>query len=146
LDQNTFKKATAASAFTERVIVIKIGAKVMIRRNIYVTLGLVNGTIDNVVAVHRYVDGNHIDSIKIVISDNKEITITKVDIKFKVFHTMVVHRKQSKFPLSLSYEIIIHKIKELRVKIMMDLGMSSVMVKPRFVTSEYTGRPTFDKF
>ncbi|KYN27890.1 DNA repair and recombination protein pif1, mitochondrial [Trachymyrmex cornetzi] len=57
------------TAGIERVIAIKIGAKVMIRRNIDVTLGLVNGTIRNVVAVNRSVDGNRIDSIKIVISD-----------------------------------------------------------------------------
>jgi len=49
-----------------------------------VTLGLVNGTIGNVVAVNRSVDGN-LNSIKIIISNNKEITITKVDIKFEVF-------------------------------------------------------------
>jgi len=48
-------------------------------------LGLVNGTIGNIVAVNRSVDGNRIDSIKIIISDNKEITITKVNIKFEVF-------------------------------------------------------------
>jgi len=47
-------------------------------------LGLVNGTIGNVVAVNRSVDGN-LNSIKIIISNNKEITITKVDIKFEVF-------------------------------------------------------------
>ena len=60
----------------------------MIRRDIDVTLGLVNGMIGN--AVNHSVDGNHIDSIKIVISDNKEITITE-DIKFKVFHKMMIH-------------------------------------------------------
>jgi len=41
----------------ERVIVIKIGAKLMIRWNIDVTLGLVNGTIGNVIAINRFVDG-----------------------------------------------------------------------------------------
>jgi len=49
--------------------------------------------IGNGVAINRSVDGNHIDSIKIVISDNKEITITKVDIKFEVFYKMVIYRK-----------------------------------------------------
>ena len=78
----------------------------MIRRNIDVILGLVHGTVGNVIAVNCYVDGN-IDSIKIVISDNKEITIMKVDIKFEVFHKIVVRRKQ--FPLFLSYGITIHK-------------------------------------
>ncbi|KAG5339159.1 PIF1 helicase, partial [Acromyrmex charruanus] len=102
-----------------QVIAIKIGAKVMIRRNINVTLGLVNGTIGNVVPVN----GNHIDSIKIVISDNKETTITKVDIKFEVFHKMVVLRKQ--FPLSLNYGITIHKSQGIMCKnAMMDLGTS----------------------
>ncbi|KAG5310118.1 PIF1 helicase, partial [Acromyrmex insinuator] len=47
------------------------------------------------------------NSIKIVISNNKEITITKIDIKFEVFYKMVIHRKQ--FPLFLSYGITIHK-------------------------------------
>jgi len=65
----------------------------MIRRNIDVTLEFVNGTIGNVVAVNRSVDGNHIDFIKTIISDNKEITITKVNIKFEVFHKMMIHRK-----------------------------------------------------
>jgi len=51
----------------------------MIWWNIAVTLRLVNGTVDNVVAVNHSVDGNRNDSIKIVISDNKEITITKID-------------------------------------------------------------------
>ncbi|XP_029173510.1 uncharacterized protein LOC114942334, partial [Nylanderia fulva] len=109
------------TAGIERVIAIKIGAKVMIRRNIDVTLGLVNGTIGNVVAVNRSADGNRIDSIKIVISDNKEIAITKVDIKFEVFHKLVVHRKQ--FPLSLSYGITIHKSQGITCNnAMMDLG------------------------
>ena len=109
------------TAGIERIIAIKIGAKVMIRRNIDVTLGLVNGTIGNVVAVNRSADGNRIDSIKIVSSDNKEFTITKVDIKFEVFHKIVIHRKQ--FPLSLSYGITIHRSQGVTCKnAMMDLG------------------------
>ena len=109
------------TAGIERVIAIKIGAKVMIRRNIDVTLGLVNGTIGNVVAVNRSADGNRIDSIKIVSSDNKEFTLTKIDIKFEVFHKIVIHRKQ--FPLSLSYGITIHKSQGVTCKnAMMDLG------------------------
>ena len=60
----------------ERIIAIKIGTKVMIRRNVDVTLGFVNKMIGSIVAVNRSVDRNRIDSIKIVISDNKEITKT----------------------------------------------------------------------
>ncbi|XP_067205359.1 uncharacterized protein [Linepithema humile] len=108
------------TAGIERVIMIKIGAKVMIRRNIDVTLGLVNGTIGNVVAVNRAADGN-IYSVTLVTSDNKEFAITRVDIKFEIFHKIVVHRKQ--FPLSLSYGITIHKSQGVTCKnAMMDLG------------------------
>ncbi|KYN27345.1 hypothetical protein ALC57_03271 [Trachymyrmex cornetzi] len=63
-----------------------------------VTMGLVNGTIGNVVAVNRCVDGNRIDSTKIVISANKEIIITKVDIVlFEVFHKMMMDLRTSVF-------------------------------------------------
>ncbi|KAG5328405.1 PIF1 helicase, partial [Acromyrmex heyeri] len=106
------------TAGIERVIAIKIGVKMMIRRNIDVTLGLVNGTIGNVVAVNRSVDRNRIDSIKIVISDNKEI------IKFEVFHKTMIHQKQ--FRLSLSYGITIHKSQIITCKnAMMDLGTNT---------------------
>ncbi|KAG5336927.1 PIF1 helicase, partial [Acromyrmex heyeri] len=61
----------------------------------------------NVVAINRSVNGNCIDSIKIVFS----------------FHKMVVHRKQ--FPLPLSYGITIHKNQGITCKnAMMDLGTS----------------------
>jgi len=86
-------------------------------------LRFVNGTIGNVVAVNRFVDENCIDSIKIVISDDKEIIIIKVDIKFEIFHKMVQWKQ---FPFSwiyLSYGITIQKVNELRVK-MMDVGTS----------------------
>ncbi|XP_018375726.1 PREDICTED: LOW QUALITY PROTEIN: ATP-dependent DNA helicase pif1-like [Trachymyrmex cornetzi] len=109
------------TAGIERVIAIKIGAKVMIRRNIDITLGLVNGTIGIVIAIHRSIDGNRIDSVTIVTSDNKQVIITRVDIKFEVFHKIVVHRKQ--FPLSLSYGITVHKSQGITCKnAMMDLG------------------------
>ncbi|KAG5331671.1 ATP6 synthase, partial [Acromyrmex heyeri] len=89
------------TAGIERVIAFKIGAKVMIRRNIDVTLGFVNGTIGNVVVVNHFVDRNCINSIKIVISDNKEIT------------------------LFLSYRITIHKSQGITCKnAIMDLGTS----------------------
>ncbi|KYN23120.1 ATP-dependent DNA helicase PIF1 [Trachymyrmex cornetzi] len=111
------------TAGIERVIAIKIGAKVMIRRNIDVTLGFVNGTIGIVIAIHRSVDGNRIDSVTIVTSDNNQVTITRVDIKFEVFHKIVVHLKQ--FPLSLSYGITVHKCQGITCKnAMMDLGTS----------------------
>ena len=86
----------------------------MIQQNIDVTLRLVNGTRSNVVAVNRSVDGNRIDSIKIIISDNKEITISRYNIKFEIFHKMMVYRK--KFLSSLSYGITIYKSQRITCK------------------------------
>ena len=92
------------TADIKRVIAIKIDAKVMIWRNIDVTLRLINRTIGNAVAVNRSIE----IVLEMVISDNKEITITKIDIKFEDFtKSLVVHWKQ--FLLSLSYGITIHK-------------------------------------
>ncbi|KYN11189.1 ATP-dependent DNA helicase PIF1, partial [Trachymyrmex cornetzi] len=119
------------TAGIERVIAIKIGAKVTIRRNINVTLGLVNGTIDNVVAINRSVDENRIDSVTIVTSDNKQVTITRVDVKFEVFHKIVVHRKQ--FSLSFSYGITVHKRGITCKNAMMDLGTSVFSIGQAYV-------------
>ncbi|KYM77673.1 hypothetical protein ALC53_11683 [Atta colombica] len=67
----------SGTADIERVIAIKIGAKVMIRQNIDVTLELVNGTIGNVIAIiNRPVDGNSL-LIPFPLSLNYGITVHK---------------------------------------------------------------------
>ena len=55
---------TSRSAGLARVIKIKIGARVMIRRNIDVSIGLVNGRIGTIVSVTRD-NHNVVESIEI---------------------------------------------------------------------------------
>lgn len=79
----------------------------MLRRNIDVTPGLVNGTIGTVVSASRELDKDDIDKVKIILSTGAEHEIERVSVKFELIDHIYVIRKQ--FPLSLSYGITIHK-------------------------------------
>lgn len=103
------------------VITVKIGAKVMIRRNIDASLGLVNGTIGEIKSVVRAVHTVHVETIKIVSYRGTECSIERVTVKFQVKEGAFVLRKQ--FPLSLSYGITIHKSRVLSlINAIVDVG------------------------
>ena len=78
----------------------------MIRRNIDVTLGLVNSTIAKLVSVTRAAD-NDVEKLKIILPTGQEHIIERVCVKFEVMDRAFVIRKQ--FPICLSYGITIHK-------------------------------------
>ena len=59
------EEGNSRTAVLLKVIIVKIGAKIIIRRNVDVTLGLVNGTITTVVAVQPNVDANDCESINV---------------------------------------------------------------------------------
>jgi len=98
------------TAGLSKQIIIKIGAKVMIRRNIDASLGLINGTIATVISVVQDATTNYIEKIKLILSSGLEYFIERVSVKFQVMDRAYVIRKQ--FPLSLSYAITIHKNQE----------------------------------
>ncbi|KYN02844.1 ATP-dependent DNA helicase PIF1 [Cyphomyrmex costatus] len=106
------------TAGLSRRITIKIGAKVMIRRNIDASLGLVNGTIATVISVSQDKTTDYIEKIKVRLPSGLEYFIERVSVKFPVMDRVYV-RKQ--FPLSLSYGITIHKSQGLQNAVM-DLG------------------------
>ena len=111
------------TAGLSKEIVIKIGAKVMIRRNIDATLGLVNGTIAKVVSVVQDTSTGYVEKIKLLLPSGLEYLIERVSVKFEVVDNAFVIRKQ--FPLCVSYGITIHKCQGLSLQsAVMDVGNS----------------------
>ena len=91
-------------------IAIKIGATVMIKRNIDASLGLVNGTIAKVISVVRDISSNYVEKIKLLLPSSSEYLIQRVSVKFEIIDRAYVTRKQ--FPLCLSWGITVHKGKD----------------------------------
>jgi len=97
---------SSRTAGLEKYIKIKLNCKVMIIRNIDVSLGLVNGTIGTVKQVIN--DGFSGIPIKIKITVKKrEFEIDRVKGKFEVFPGAFIYKNQ--FPIILVYGITIHK-------------------------------------
>ena len=110
------------TAGLENVIVIKIGCKVMLRRNIDVTTGLVNGSIGSVTAVKFSIDQcNVVDTITVKFENGKEHVLEKVSSKFQILDKAFIIRRQ--FPISSAYAITIHKSQGLTLNnVLVDIG------------------------
>jgi len=77
-DDNTRK-----AGFSKQII-IKTGAKVMIWRNIYASLGLVNGTIATVILIVQDATTDYIEKIKLLLLSGLKYFVGRVSVKFKV--------------------------------------------------------------
>lgn len=102
------------SAGLSQKIVIKVGAKIMLRRNIDVTLGLVNGAIGLVKSVTRSNENNEVESINIDLGNYVVHSIERISVKFQVLDKAFIIRKQ--FPICLSYGVTVHKSQGLSLK------------------------------
>ncbi|XP_074114135.1 ATP-dependent DNA helicase pif1-like [Cotesia typhae] len=111
---NKIEDNASQSAGLAKTITIKIGAKVMLRQNIDVTLGLVNGAIGTVKSVSKSIDGSEIKAINIDFGADTEYAIEKIKVKFQLFERAFVVREQ--FPLCWSYAVTIHKSQGLSLK------------------------------
>ncbi|XP_053596131.1 ATP-dependent DNA helicase PIF1-like [Microplitis demolitor] len=105
------------SAGLAGIIVIKIGAKVMLRQNIDVTLGLVNGAVGTVISISKSIDGSKIQGVNVDFGSGKVNTIERAKVKFQLLERAFVIREQ--FPLCLSFAVTIHKSQGLSLKILL---------------------------
>ena len=112
------------TAGLEKELILKIGCKVMLRRNIDVTLGLVNGAIGTVKSVKFSIDQpNVVESIIIHFNDDKVHQLMRVRSKFQILDKAYVIRQQ--FPITIAYSITIHKSQGLTLRdVVVDIGNS----------------------
>ena len=117
-----YSEDSTHTAGLENVITVKVGCKVMLRRNIDVTLGLVNGAIGTIHSVQRCIDqANKVDTLTIMFSNNQEHCLKRVTTKFEVFDKAYVIRSQ--FPITTAYAIMIHKSQGLTLShVLTDIG------------------------
>ena len=95
------KDQPSKTAGLETVLSLAVGCRVMLRRNIDVTVGLVNGAIGTVMGIYSTRISIKFDHIDV------PCDIESVTTRFMLSKNLYIHRKQ--FPLILSYAITIHK-------------------------------------
>ena len=115
---------SSSTAGLEKEVVIKINSKIMLRRNIDITLGLVNGTIGTVKSIKYCIDQpNVVESIAIQFGNDKIHHLTKVKSKFQILDKAYIIREQ--FPISYAYSITIHKAQGMTLRnVVVDIGNS----------------------
>ena len=110
------------TAGTSKEIVMKIGCRLMITRNIDLTLGLVNGTITTVCSVQKNAS-NYIETIEIEVQNKEKakVFMKREEYFFPIRKGIIVTRK--KFPFLLCYGITIHKCQGLSLEnAIIDIG------------------------
>ena len=89
------------TAGLQAVVQLAVGARIMLRRNIDTTIGLVNGALGTVVSIKVHHIAVRFDNIP------QPYRVEKVKSKFMVLKKIFVYRKQ--FPLILAFAVTIHK-------------------------------------
>jgi len=81
----SFCKDSSLTAGLEKDLIIKVDCKIVFRKNIDVTLGLVNGAMGTISLVKYSIDQVGVDSILIKFSGDYEHQLEKVNCKFQIF-------------------------------------------------------------
>ena len=110
------------TAGLEKSLPLAVGVKVMLRNNIDVKQGLVNGAIGTVTGFQKAPHTGKITSIKIRFNNlSEDVAIKPVRRKVQIFPGAFLHREQ--FPLCLSYAMTVHKSQGLTLQCaLIDLG------------------------
>lgn len=119
-----YEDDASMTAGLEETIIIKEGAKVMLRRNIDVSLGLVNGSI-GVVQKVRWDPEDQTKPKQLVVkfANNLIHELLPIKSKFEIIPRAYVYREQ--FPICVAYALTIHKSQGLSLKnALMDIGTS----------------------
>ena len=117
-----YSEDSTQTAGLENVITVKIGCKVMLRRNIDITLGLVNGAIGTIQSIQHCIDQpSKVDTITIMFCNKQQHCLKRVTTKFEVLDKAYVIRSQ--FPITAAYAITIHKSQGLTLNhVLTDIG------------------------
>ena len=107
----------------EKVLVLAIGARVMLRKNLDVTNKLVNGSMGTLVEV-VYDKYEVIRLLKVKFDNHDNVINFERDLrKIQIYSNAFLYRKQ--FPLTIAYAMTIHKSQGLSLKcVLADLGKS----------------------
>ena len=107
----------------EKVLVLVIGARVMLCKNLDVTNRLVNGSMGTLVEV-VYDKYEVIQLLKIKFDDHANVINVERDLrKIQIYSNAFLYGKQ--FPLTIAYAMTIHKSQGLSLKcVLADLGKS----------------------
>ncbi|KAI5725051.1 hypothetical protein M8J77_010340 [Diaphorina citri] len=113
------------TAGLDRRIVMKVGARIMLRRNIDLTLGLVNGAIGTVRKVIFDIDNcSLIRRLQVQFNHGLVYDLERVSTKFEVLPRVFDHREQ--FAICLAYAITIYKSQGLGLdNALIDIGSST---------------------
>ncbi len=107
LSKKTVEKKVSETAGLEHVLKVGPGARVMLKRNIDVAKGLVNGVIGTIVDLRP--NSTNPTSIWIELqSTGARVEIRRVTADFELSKNIIATRSQ--FPLSLGYAMTIHKV------------------------------------
>ena len=112
------------TAGLEKCLQLAVGVKVMLRQNLDVKNGLVNGSVGYTTNIDYSRDGKTIQTIGVLFRNQQSpVQIKRVRRKIQLFPGAFLHREM--FPICLSYCLSIHKSQGLSLQcVFVDLGKS----------------------